>query len=417
MKLKIEGTKYLEGTIEISGSKNATLPLMVCSLLSEEAIVLDNIPNISDVKIMSDLLKEAGVEVLYFLDKKKMILKRKEIKTELKKESIHKIRASYYLMGAFVANRLNFNMNYPGGCSFSKRPIDYHIDAFKKAGYKIIEKDDDIYFIAKKKYNKNLIINLEQKSVGTTINILLFSVLKKGKTVIKNASLEPEVMQVIFLLRKMGAYIISNDASQIEIIGVKKLNGATIRVIPDRIEAGSFMLLAAAVDKSDVYIKNIYVSHLTEVIKTIRKLGVNVETSKGVIHIKKEKKLNFINKIISTYPAFPTDLQQILSVTCLKGDAPSIIIDTVYPKRISHIEEIKKAGGLARVVDDKIYVTPSKTNGSDFDSHDLRCGFSCIVLASISNGVSTIDNIEIVLRGYENIVSKLKSLNLDIEII
>lgn len=416
MKLKIEGNKHLKGIVSISGSKNAVLPLMACSLLTDEVIVINNVPKISDVEMLINLLKESGIEIVYLEDKKKMLLKKKEIKTKLNNTNVHKIRASYYIMGGFVANRLSFKMSYPGGCAFTKRPIDYHLDAFKKVGYKIIEKNEDIYFYPKRKIKKRIIINLAKQSVGATINILFISVLKKGMTIIENASLEPEVLQVIQLLKKMGALINANEANQIEIVGVKRLKGATINVIPDRMEAGSFMLLATAMEKSDIYIKNVYIPHLKEVIKTIRNMGVEVTTNNNVIHIKNEKVTSGVSKIISTYPAFPTDLQQILCISCLKSRSGSTIIDTVYPNRLSHIDEIKKAGGKVEVIDNKIYIYPSNLNAATFYAHDLRCGFACVMLGILAKDVSIVENIEIVLRGYEDIVNKLKSLGVKLEI-
>lgn len=417
MKLKIHGNKKISGIVNISGSKNAVLPLMTCALLTDEVIVINNVPNISDVKMLMDLLKEAGVEIIYLEKKQRIILKRKEIRTNLNSANVHKIRASYYIMGGFVANRCNFKMNYPGGCAFTKRPIDYHIDAFKKVGYKIIEKDDNIYFFARKKISKKIYINLVKQSVGATINILFISVLKKGCTIIKNASLEPEVLQVVQLLKKMGAIININDANQIEIIGVKKLSGASITVIPDRMEAGSFMLLALATSQSDIYIKNVYIPHLKEVIKTIRQMGVMVNTNNGVIHIVKENTIKGVSKIISAYPAFPTDLQQILCVSCLSAINSSLIIDTIYPKRLSHVSEIKKANGNIEVNDGKIKISPSNIIANTFYAYDLRCGFACIVLGVMSDGISIIENAEVVLRGYENIIDKLKGLGINVEMI
>lgn len=416
LKLEIEGTTALRGKISISGSKNATLPLMVCSILTDDLLILNNVPNISDVLMLANLLKQVGVEVIYLEDKKRMYLKRNKIQINLQSEDVHKIRASYYIMGALVACRKNFKTSYPGGCSFTKRPIDYHIEAFKSVGYKITENNNWLIFKKKKINNKNHIFRLFQKSVGATINIIYISVIRKASTIIKNPSLEPEVLQVIHLLNKMGAKITILDNDTIEIVGVKKLNGAYFHIMSDRIEAGSYMLLAAAVDKSDIKIENVYLPHLREVIKTLQQLGVNVRENKNSIEIKKDFPLKGIQKKISFYPSFPTDLQQILTVVCTKAITPSIIMDTIYPKRVSHVAEIVKAKGNVEVIHDKIYIYSSALEATNIYAHDLRCGFACIVIGAIAKGCTTIDHVEVILRGYEDLINKLKALGLTIKI-
>lgn len=417
MKLEVSKSDSLRGTISISGSKNATLALLSCCLLTDEILILENVPDISDVKKMINILKYIGVDVKYITDNKKIIFQKRHIKPKLKTKEVHEIRASYYVMGALVANGYNFQTLYPGGCSFTKRPIDYHLEAFKSVGYKIVEKNNYIYFKKKRKSTKDINFTMFQKSVGATINIIYISVLRKAKTLINNASLEPEVLEVIKLLNSMGADIRILNNNEIEIYGVKKLYGASFKIVSDRIEAGSYMLLAAAVDESEITLNNVYLPHLTEVINTVKNLGVEVIEEKEKLIIKKQKPIKGINKTASVYPNFPTDLQQILCVTLTKAITTSEVKDLIYPKRITHLKEIEKCGGALRYKEDVIYIEPSSLCGNILYAHDLRCGFACIILGIISSNKSIIENTEIVLRGYENLVEKLKNIGVKIETI
>lgn len=417
MKLEISKSDSLKGTISISGSKNATLALMVCCMLTDATIVLENVPYISDVIKLSKILKHIGVDVTHLIDEKKMILQRKKIHPKLDIKEIHEIRASYYIMGVLVATKYNFNTLYPGGCSFTKRPIDYHLDAFKSVGYKITEKNNYIYFKRKHTKIKDVTFKMFQKSVGATINIIFISVLRKAKTTIINASLEPEILEVIKLLNQMGADIRIVNNNEIQIYGVKKLNGAYFKIVPDRIETGSYMLLAAAVPQSEITLENIYLPHLKEVIETVRSLGVEVNIENNSINIKKEKPIIGIEKIASTYPSFPTDLQQILCATLTQAITSSKVKDLIYPKRITHLKEIEKCSGALQCKDDYIYIQPATLYGNILYAHDLRCGFACIILGVVSNNKSIIENAEIVLRGYENLSDKLKTLGVKVEVL
>lgn len=417
MKIIVEPTNFIKGQIKISGSKNAALPLMACSMLTDDVIVLNNVPNISDVMLMKKILEDVGVKVEYLEEKKKMILQKIKIKDITNLDNIKKIRASLYVIGGLVANHKKFNTCYPGGCSFSNRPIDYHLEVFKVLGYKITENNNILELKRGRKNKKNLIFRMTQKSVGTTINILFTSVKRKNTTIIKNASLEPEVLEVIKMLKLMGANIIVEENAEIKIDGVKNLKGTTFNVMSDRIEAGSYMLLASAVDKSDIVIENINSCYMREVISTIKKLGVNVIDNKSHIRIIKNFPIIGIKQIASTYPSFPTDLQQILCVTCTKAITMSMIVDEIYPKRLTHIEELNKANGNVFVNNNVIYINPSVLSGKNIYAHDLRCGFACIVMGCIMKEKTQIENAEIILRGYENLVNKLNSVGIKCQIV
>ena len=416
MKIKVEPLKKICGTVVVSGSKNTVLPLMVCSMLTDNEVILNNVPNISDVEVMKELLQDVGINVKHNYELKQMILKKEKIKKITNLDLVKKIRASIYVIGGLVANRINFKTYYPGGCSFSDRPINYHLDFFRKTKYKIKNKGNILEF-KDKEYSKKIInYKLPQKSVGTTINIIYTSVKRKNITIIENASIEPEVLEVIKMLNNMGAFIkIYEDTILIK--GVEKLNRVEFNVISDRIEAGSYMLLACAVDSSDVTIENIDSLYLEEVISTVKELGVMVKIEKNKIRIIKEYPIKGINKKVSYYPFFPTDLQQILSSTCLNCITPSMIYDEVYPNRISHIEEIKKANGKIAYKNKKIYIDHSDIKSTSLYAHDLRCGFACLIISLISDGECIIENFELVLRGYENIIDKLSKLKVKAKIV
>lgn len=416
MKIKVEPTNYINGTVTISGSKNTVLPLMVCSMLTNKEVILNNVPNISDVEVMKNLLIDIGISVKHDYEKKQLTLKKEKITKINNLELVKKIRASIYVIGGLVANRINFKSYYPGGCSFSDRPINYHIDFFKKTKYKIIEKTNQLKF-KKRKINKKIITySLPQKSLGATINILYASVLRKNITIIENSSLEPEVLEVIKMLNLMGASIKIYDDT-ILIKGVKELKGVEFNVISDRIEAGSYMLLACAVNTSDVTIENVDYTYLSEVIRTVEQLGANIKIYDNKVRIIKEYPIKGIYKKASYYPMFPTDLQQILTVTCLNAVTPSTIIDEVYPNRISQVKEIKKSNGKIMFKNKKIYINHSNIKKANFYAHDLRCGFACIILSILADDVCTIENFEIVLRGYDDIINKLTRLKIKLDVV
>lgn len=417
MKLKIHHVDQLKGTLSISGAKNASLPLMACALLTNEPICLYHFPDITDTLCMKDILQSIGVEIQYVFDEQKIILTKKKIKLNLCMDLIRQIRASYYIMGALVGCNVSFETIYPGGCNFSRRPIDYHIDAFEKLGYRIDEVSGKLIFQKpKSKEKKEVNIYLPQKSVGTTINILLASAKRKGKVSIYNASTEPEVLEVISLLKQMGAQIeVSRDSIRIE--GVRKLKGASFTIMSDRIEAGSYLLLASAIPHTHLTLKNVDIRYLEEVVNTLRQMGVQLHIGDNQIEIINDTPLIGTTTIVDIYPHFPTDLQQILSVVCLTATSPSIVKDLVYPNRFSQVEAIQKMGGSITIEENTLHIMPSILTGTTIQAYDLRCGFACIVLGAIATHTTIIENAQIILRGYEQIIPKLQSIGVFIQIL
>ena len=414
MKFKIKQTNNIYGEITISGSKNATLPILVTTILTKEKIKLTNVPNIKDVDYMLELLKNIGIKVKRNLIANEVILQRKKLKSKINCPYLNKIRASYYLIGALFSEKRIIKTQIPGGCNFEVRPIDYHLDAFKAMGAKININDNHI--IIKRKHKSPAYITLKNPSLGATINIILASVKTKGQTIINSPSLEPEVLDFISILKKMNAKI-DIIKNQIIINGVRKLNGTTHKIIPDRIEAGSYMMLAGAVKESNILIKNIEINHLEYVIKTLKNLNLQIYKEKENLRIIKNKNLNGINIIAQNYPLFPTDLQQPLVSMLLNSNDISMVRDNIYKNRFSEVCELLQMKANLYLKDQSLLIFPSKLRGCKVVANDLRAGFALLIAGCCADGETIIEHSEIILRGYEELINKLKSINVDIEII
>lgn len=414
MKIIVQNSKVMNGEIVIGGSKNACLPEMVAALLTKDEVTLTNVPDILDVDVMLKILAKAKINVDYNPSLKMLKLKRRRKINKINCPHISKIRASYYLMGAIFSLRKKVITSFPGGCSFVKRPIDFHLNAFKKMGAKVYDENNRI--IIKRKNKIPTSISLPLESLGTTINIILASVLTKGTTIINNASTEPEVLDLIKMLKSMNADINVYE-KKIIINGVKKLKGTTHRIIPDRMEAGSYLLLASSVEKSNILLKNIYSPHLESVTDLLKKQGINIIINTNEIRLIKEKKPIGTKLIADVYPNYPTDLQQIACSYFLTCSSLSIIKDNVYSKRFSEVLELLTMNAKVFIKDNILLIMPSSLIGNTVYAPDLRAGFSLIVAGCIASGKTTIENADVILRGYENIVEKLKNCQINCEII
>lgn len=411
MKVSIKKPDYIKGEIKISGSKNSALPLLALCLLTREKLTFLNVPMICDIYNMLNLLRSIGVKVNVDYNNNKVTLKRKKLKRELINSDVAKIRASYYLYPGLINKHKRSKVITPGGCNFTNRPIDYHLDIFRKTGVKVQTKESKIIFTKGKDNPANF--TFKTPSVGATINAILRSVLIKGTSVINNQPIEPEIEDVITCLNMMGANIKTLD-NKIIINGVRKLKKVKYKVMPDRIELGSYLLLASSIP-SFVRFKNINSKSIFYLTPYLDKLGINYIYNKEEIIVKQTNKVNGLNVTVSTYPSFPTDLQPILCSLLTNAITSSKVVDEVYPSRISHIKEINKLSGDISFSNNTINITPSKLTGSNVYAHDLRCGFSLIICACLSDGITTIENFEVIFRGYENIISKLKSLGIQIK--
>lgn len=413
-KLIIKGGKKLAGEIKISGAKNSAVALIPAALLCDENVILHNVPNISDVDALEEILLYLDAKV--DRDNKDNIsinsseIKNKKIKSSLAK----KLRASYYFMGALLGKYKHVEMCFPGGCSIGKRPIDLHLKGFKALGAKISGDDENIIIDANEL--KGADIYLDFASVGATINIMFAAVKAKGTTIIKNAAKEPEIPNIAELLNKMGAKIKGAGTDIITIEGVDYLHSCEHSVLPDRIEAGTYIILAAACG-SKVKVTNLIPKHIDSVLEKLKEMNVKFKQGKDYVLVKESKKIKSTEIITLVYPGFPTDLQQVLASLMVKAKGESEIDETIWENRFLNLYELQKMGAKIEVNGSKAYIEgPTKLIGTEVNATDLRAGAGLIVAALEAEGTTIINNADYILRGYENIVEKLSSLGADVEL-
>lgn len=413
-KIKIEGNHLLEGTINISGAKNSAVALIPASILSDEEVQIDNIPNISDIEALNEILTYLGATV----DHKQgtMIINPTKIVNKEIPESIStKLRASYYFMAALLGKYKKVEMYFPGGCKIGSRPIDQTLKAFELLGAKIKEENNKYTIIADRLIGTN--IYLDMPSVGATINTILASVKAEGKTIIENAAKEPEIVSVATFLNNMGAKITGAGTSKIKIEGVKKLSKGFTEVIPDRIEAGTYLLAGALIGKK-ITLKNLIPKHIESLTSKLIEMGIDLEIGADFITVSQNKNLKPINIKTLVYPGFPTDLQQPLTVLLTQCNGTSILQETIYENRFQNVPYLNEMGAKIEIDEDKIKIYgPTKLNGCEVVATDLRAG-ACLVLAGlVAENTTIISDVEHILRGYENIVEKLQNVGAKIEII
>lgn len=410
MKYKIVGKNQIKGEIAISGSKNASLPIIIASLLTKEQVILNNVPLITDIINLIRLLDEIGVIVEYKYEQRQLIIHAKKVTNKIETPYVNKLRASYYLMGVLLARTKQVEMEYPGGCTFTKRPIDVHLQVFEQLGVKI-ESTTHLKLKANKLTPTS--IDFPIVTVGGTINTIFLMVFTKGVTILNNIAVEPEVIDVINFLNACGASITFIGENTIKIVGVKKLHGVTYQIMPDRIEAGSYLLLATTYPDSLITITNVKTNDLKNILEVLEKLGSTIMATSNTVTLQSPNVINNINLEVGPYPKFPTDLQPIISTVLLNAKKPSVIIDQVYSDRISHLHELNKMGSNIKYENKKIIIMPSLIKNSVVKATDLRCAFALIVAGNMADGETTIDNMEYISRGYENCIKKLKQLNIN----
>lgn len=415
-KIKIEGGHQLTGTITVGGAKNSVVALIPAAILCDETVTISNVPNITDVDDLEKILvhlnakieRTTGEVVINSSD-----IINKEITQELSK----KLRASYYFMGALLGKFNRVEMYFPGGCAIGARPINLHLKGFELLGAKITEEDNHFIIEADKLKGNN--IYLDFPSVGATINIMLAAVKAKGKTVIDNAAQEPEIVNVATYLNNMGAKIKGAGTSTITIIGVKYLHKCFHEVIPDRIEAGTYLIIASLLGKN-LKIDNMIPSHLEALIAKLNECGVDMEIGIDNVIVNSVKKYRATDIKTLVYPGFPTDLQQIMATFLTQCKGRSVIEETIYENRFQNLEYLNKMGAKAKVRKDNrkaVIKGVTKLKGTDVSATDLRGGASLLVAALIAEGSTTIDNISYILRGYDKIIEKLSKVGAKIEII
>ncbi len=406
----IKGNKELQGVINISGAKNSAVALIPAALLSDEEVVIKNVPNISDIDSLVEILE--FLDVLVEKENGIITINCKNMKNKKIPESISsKLRASYYFMSALLGKYKFVEMFFPGGCSIGARPIDQTLKAFESLSANINEEGN--FFTVKAEELVGNDIYLDMPSVGATINAILVSAKAKGKTIIHNAAKEPEIINVIDLLNNMGANIKFID-NVIEVIGVSKLAGATIEVIPDRIEAGTYIIAGALVG-NNLKINNINTKHLGSLLESLEKMGANLEVGLDYVTISKSN-LSAIDIKTDYYPGFPTDLQQPFTTLLTQANGVSNLTENIYENRFQNVKYLQKMGSDI-VISNKTITINGKSNliGNEVVATDLRAG-ACLVLAAlVADGTSLITEVEHILRGYDDIIGKLKAVGADIK--
>lgn len=413
-KLVINGGTRLKGEVVISGAKNAAVALIPATLLIDGVCTISNIPAISDVKISCKILQELGAVLTWNTPNEVTIDTRNITSANAPIDMTSKFRASYYLIGALLGRCKSATVGLPGGCNLGARPIDQHIKGFEALGAKVEVSQGKITATA-----KNLVgtsIYMDMVSVGATINVMLASVLAKGTTIIENAAKEPHIVDVANFLNTMGADIRGAGTDIIKINGVKKLTGnATYSVVPDQIEAGTFMLAAVAT-KGDLLIKNCIPEHLDCLTAKILEMGANVEYNDDSIHVWTNKRPNKANIKTQPYPGFPTDLQPQIGVCLALANGTSIIREGIWESRFQYTAELNKMG--AQITDQgksAIFEGVKELYGAPVEATDLRAGAALIIAGIVAKGETSITNLVHIDRGYENIEEKFRGIGANIQ--
>ena len=412
--LKIHGGKELEGKVKISGAKNSAVALLPATILCDDTVTLHNVPDISDVDALVDILNYLGAKVDNYEEESYRIDTKQMQNREIIEEMSNKLRASYYFMGALLGKYKKAVVSYPGGCSIGSRPIDLHLKGFESLGAKIEYEENNIIISAEELKVSN--IYLDFASVGATINIMLAAVKAEGTTIIDNAAREPEIVNIAMFLNSMGAKITGAGTSTIRIKGVKNMHSSVHEVIPDRIEAGTYIMIGACACKSLV-VENIIPEHLEALTQKLLEMGVDLKIEDESIYVSNKNKLKAVKIKTQVYPGFPTDMQQIMSSLMTTAEGRSVIEETIYENRFQNLYEIKKMGANVEINSNKGYIFgPTKLRGKTVNATDLRAGASLVLAALIAEGTTTINNADYILRGYEHITEKLTSLGAKIEL-
>lgn len=415
-KLVVEKSMNLKGRIRVSGAKNACLPILAATLLGTEDIILEDVPKLKDVEIMCEVLRALGAEV-EDLGSGSVRVNAKNINTyETKYELMSKMRASFLVMGPLLGRMNKAKNSLPGGCTIGERPIDLHLKGFRALGVECEEhygEDDDgedSYILA---HTKELVGNkvyLDFPSVGATENIMMAAVLAKGRTIIENAAMEPEIVDLSNFLRKLGGNIKGAGTNTIIIDGVEKLYGAKHQIIPDRIEAGTFMV-AAAITQGDVIIDNVIPNHLRPVISKLEEAGCQIEEFDESVRVVGPEFLKGIDIKTLPYPGFPTDMQAQFMAMMTQCQGTNTVIETVFENRFMHVDEFRRMGAMISVDDRSATIKGGrKLVGNKVYSTDLRCGAALILAGFVAEGQTEVYDIYHVDRGYEDIEAKLKGI-------
>ena len=406
-KLKIAGGYPLKGTVRVSGAKNSAVALIPATILAESPVTIEGLPDISDVHMLKDLMEEIGGSV-EFSNNEMTVDPSSMISMPLPNGKVKKLRASYYLMGAMLGRFKKAVIGLPGGCHLGPRPIDQHIKGFEALGASVTNEQGAIYLRADELRGAR--IYLDVVSVGATINIMLAAVRAKGRTIIENAAKEPEIIDVATLLTNMGAKIKGAGTDVIRIDGVDELHGCRHTIIPDRIEAGTYLILGAAIGDG-VTIDNVIPQHIESLVAKLKEMGVHIEAGDEQIFVGPAEKYKAVDIKTLVYPGFPTDLQQPFTTLLTKAEGSSVVTDTIYGARFKHIDELRRMNANIKVEGRSAIISgPVKLQGAKVKASDLRAGAALVIAGLMAEGVTEITGVDHIDRGYSHIVEKLNGL-------
>lgn len=412
-KIIINGKKKLKGTIRISGAKNAAVAIVPAAILAESEATICNVPEISDIESLDEILEFLNVDVKRATET--IVINTKNMQNKvIPAEISNKLRASYYFMGALLAKYKYVEMYFPGGCKIGKRPINLHLEGFKKLGATVTEEGDKYIIEAKKLKGTN--IYLDVASVGATINIMLAATKAEGVTTIENAAREPEIVNVATFLNNMGANITGAGTSIIKIKGVEKLTNGFTEIIPDRIEAGTYTIIGCLLGEP-LKISNIIPEHIEALTSKLKESGADITVEDDCIICNSVPKLNKVNIKTYYFPGFATDLQQPFSTYLTQCNGKSKIEETIYENRFMHVEYLNKMGADITTKDRIATINgPTPLKGEDVVATDLRAGAALVIAGLIAEGETTIEEVEHILRGYEGIIEKLTNVGASIKL-
>lgn len=409
----VKGGKALAGEVSIGGAKNAALPVIAAAIMADDTVTLENLPNISDINILLQAIEEID-GIVEYVDKHVVKINGNNIKSlDIDNEYIRKIRGSYYLLGALLGKYKEAQVVFPGGCNIGSRPIDQHIKGFEALGAEVQIQHGMIHVKAERLVGSH--IYLDVASVGATINIMMAAAMAEGQTIIENAAKEPHVVDVANFLNSMGANIKGAGTDVVRIKGVEHLHGSVYSLIPDQIEAGTFMLAAAAT-KGDVIIRNVIPKHLEAISAKLIEMGVEIEEFDDAIRVNASKRLGHTHIKTLPYPGFPTDMQAQMTAVLALSHGTSIVTESIFENRFKYVDELAKMGATIKVEGNTAIVDGVPTlSGATVQAPDLRAGAALVIAGLVAEGFTCIEHIEYVERGYEGFEQKLRDLGASIE--
>ena len=413
-RIRIQGEQPLKGSVCISGAKNAAVAIIPAALLADDLVELENVPHIADIKNLVAVLREMGVRINYKDEHTLMIDSRGLSNQCVDMEGVRKMRASYYLLGVLLGRFGKAEVAFPGGCNFGQRPIDLHLKGFEAMGA-TVDAGDVIRVEASELCGANVFLDVV--SVGATINIMMAASMAEGYTIIENCAREPHVVDVANFLNSMGANIKGAGTDVIRIRGVQKLHRTEYSVIPDQIEAGTFMFAAAAT-KGDITVKNVIPKHLEATTAKLLEIGCEVEEFDNAVRVVASKRLCSTNVKTLPYPGYPTDMQPQIGVALALAKGTSIVTESIFENRFKYMDELTRMGAVVRVEGNTAIITGvEKLSGARVSAPDLRAGAALVIAGLAADGITTIDDIVYIQRGYELFDEKLRSLGAEIEMV